>query len=180
METYRLASRITTRAAKLPSDMLSTCSTSIVSLVVDMANGSVDLQEKICRNIRSSRTRALEMKKKLFLEDDSLDSDSELNALVSTQYGSGRLIRTRTDVHSVAASKESYQVLVNEIALDFGATLYQPVVDNVAQTAHKGTHNKGSAAVEGIAESGIPLDIPLEVNGECLYMSMCMCMCMCM
>jgi hypothetical protein len=152
--------RFPLRVAEILPELSETEATSWTALILKL------FSEIISENVaiqNTARQELVESKQKALVErngkySDSVELDDE-EVIVNTTFGRGRLLKKRVDKYSGVGVK--VVVEVEEITLDFGATLYRPATGLVQALSSSDEPAKPS-----------PLDgVPFEINGEFYHLS---------
>lgn len=154
-EMFRLPQRIfaDVEFKRLPNSEQKAWSSLILQLISDVLARSTHIEEASSQNLLAlKREECTSHRKRLETDPDDEFMDG---SRIETPFGRGNIAQVRNDFHPIHGTK----LTVNVVELDFGATLYQPIVG--------AEHEKHETAPQGLK------DIPSEVNGTIRIQSLC-------
>lgn len=136
-EMQRLPERITNSFHELDQGERIAWTNMILGMFSDALTKTVEHQISIERELFRARVKVHKMPMPRpeplaaetsgdSLMDGVIDGSPQVDTIIYTQYGKGRVVTNRKDRHETSDGQNYQNVVVNEIALDFGGTLYRP------------------------------------------------------
>lgn len=129
-EVHRLTSRLSGSAPMSKAAVASpqVWAPVITTLFSDLIALNVEREETTQTELARSKRRALLKKKEEDSDEDSLDEDEDEDSIV-TPYGRGKLVKRRINHFRRPRTGADLKVVTSVVKLEFGATLFLPVVD---------------------------------------------------
>ena len=140
-----------------------------LTLYSELLSQSVEIED-------AARHELLQLKNKAYVdrirsdsdEEDTLGGEDDEDITVDTPYGRGRILMKRKDSYAEVGDETGMKVVMNVIALDFGATLYSPATSTARPLTDReeSSQNLNEPSSEvGLASEKGENGIPIEVNG---------------
>lgn len=124
-EAWRFPMRVSDRLAALPRDLDERWASDLLSFFADAISESAVLEKLTHRDLLKAKKKALIHRKGGEL-DNEFDDEVEI---VETQYGMGEVKeKRRSKLRGSADGGIDLRVTTNVIKLEFGGTLFQPVI----------------------------------------------------
>jgi hypothetical protein len=152
-ETWRFPARLAERLDSLPGAAAKLWASDVLAFLSDIIAENAQREKNTHRELLRAKKQALIYRRGIEVDDSEFEDDEDEVEIIETPYGMGEVKEKRTWRARNAQGSSEVRLITNVVKLEFGGTLYQPVIH--------ASLPKGDGIVS----------IPSEVSGECFSFS---------